>query len=294
MHKERFHILVIMSVIMALALTSALAAQGQGIQNPWSVKIFGGGWSSSNGDVRTFLLAYDRFYQQWAEAYGYTKTGSLDWPGAGGAIGGEIARQFSSRISAGLAVERLAKSHSGFFELGSGGSDRMEMTMTAVSVAAFGRYALPVTKSVSVSLTAGFGPLFGSLDQTHDSRLEGEGVLVNGRFNAMGFTAQTDLGLEWKLGSMLALHLEGGYRLASLPDWSGEDVHDWGDGSARHSGSLYYVDMQIDTERVPSVYYPGLILEDPLLGTRVVDYRKFKADFTGFCFRLGLCFRFGL
>jgi len=290
MRKKRF----LVSAIMALVLTSALAAQEEGIRNPWSVKIFGGAWFSSNGDVRTYVLAFDRYFQQWSAAYGFAKSGSLDWPRSGGAFGGEIARMFSSRVSAGLAFERFSKSHSSSIAIDSGRTDRMEMTMTAVSVTAFGRYAVPLAKAASITLKAGLGALFGSLDQNLDSRMVGEGnVLVNGRFNASGFIGQTGLGLEWKLSPWLALSLEGGYRFASLSNWSGDDVHDWGFGSAKHSGPLYYVDMQIDTERIPSVYYPGLILGDPTIGTGVVAYRRFKADFSGFHLQAGLLFRFG-
>lgn len=289
MRKKRF----LTSAIIALVLTSALAAQGEEARNSWSVKIFGGGWFGRNGDIRTFLQEYDRYFQQWAEAYGADHSGSLDWPGAGVAFGGEIARMFSSRIGAGLAVERLSKSSSGNLEVGSG-TDRIDMNLTALSVTAFGRYAVPLSKAASIDLKAGAGVLFGSLDQTVDSRIsDGGGVLVNGNFDAAGFVGQTTLGLEWKLSPWFALSLEGGYRLASLSNWSGEDVHDWGTGSAAHSGALYYVEMQMDTERIPSVYYPSLILGDPTLGTRVVAYRRFKADFSGFHFQAGLVFRFG-
>ncbi len=284
------HILV--TGIMILALSASLFGQSEEIQNPWSVKVFGGGWFGRNGDVRTYVLAYDRFFEQWSQAYGYSKTGGLDWPGAGGAFGGEIARRFSSRASAGLDLEIFSKSHSGSFDMGSGRSDRMDLTIAAVSVTAFGDYAWPVTKALSVTLKAGLGALFGSLDQTLDSRTADLGrVLVKAQFNAAGFAGQAGIGLEWKLSARLALSLEGGYRLASLSKWSGEDVHDWGTGSARHSGTLYYVDIQIDSDRIPTVYYPGLLLGDSSLATQGVASRLFKADFSGFYCHAGLLVR---
>jgi len=97
-------------VILVLAITSNLA--GADIRYPWSVQGLGGAWFGPNGDVRTFLVAYDRYAQRFADAYGATKSGSMTWPSTGVAFGGELTRRISSRLRAGLAVEWLSKSAS--------------------------------------------------------------------------------------------------------------------------------------------------------------------------------------
>jgi len=280
-------------LMLALVLVAAPAAKGEGAPNPWHIALFGGGWLGQNGDIGTYWRAYDRFFSKWAEAYGAMKSGSLSWPDAGAAFGGEIGRALSSRLSLGLAVERLSKKEAGSFIVGSR-TDQMEMTLSAFSVSASGRYAVPLTKHVSLTFRAELGALFGSLNQRLDSRMtDGGGVLVTADFDATGFTGLTGIGLDWILGPRFSLQCEAGYRVASLSNWSGTDLHDWGDGSQGHEGALYYVDQRIDTERIPAVYYPGLILGDPSMGTGMVAYRAFKADFSGFRFQVGLAYRFG-
>jgi hypothetical protein len=283
-----------LSWMMIAAVLATVPAVRAGENRPsWGLKLLGGAWFGPNGDVRTYWRAYDQYYQSWADAHGYAKSGAWDWPGPGSAFGGEISRSLGSRLSLGLAVERLSKNHAGSFSLGNGESDRLEMKLSAVSAMAIGRYSLPLRKDVSLFFQGGVGALFASLDRTLETGLgNGLGVLVTGGFNASGFTGRAGAGLEWSFGSQFALQLEGGYRLAALTNWSGDDVHDWGTGTARHNGTVYYVNMQLDPEKLPAVYYPDLILGDPTLGTRVVAFRKFKADFTGFCLRLGALFRF--
>lgn len=288
MCKKRFLIYGLLAVV----LMSAPALRAEEIRNPWSIKIFGGGLFGANGDIRAYWLAYDEYFSRWAEAYGYTKSGSLDWPGAGMTFGGEIARSFSSRLSAGLAVGQFSKRRVGSFSLSSGETDKLDMTFSATSVVVFGGYDLPLMKAVSLYFKAGLGTLFGSLDTTLDVRMADlGGVLVTARYKATGFVGQGGAGLEWKLAPRLALHLEGGYMFAPLSDWTGDDLHDWGTGSLRHNGTLYYVEMQHDTERIPTLYYPGLILGNPMEGTRVVGYREFKSDLSGLYFLAGLLFR---
>jgi hypothetical protein len=289
---------VILGLVVS-ALISAAAAREEENRNLWNVTLFGGGSFGQNGDAGLFIHAYDRYYQILAEAYGYSKSGSLDWPGAGLAFGGEIGYSLSSRLSVGLVVERLVKKEEGSFDLGSGDSHAMEMTLSAVSVSASGRYAVPLAKAVAVFFRARLGAIFGSIDRTLDRQEPNTSrprLQIEADYSATGLTGQAGLGLEWDLSSRLSLQIEGGYRTASLPNWSGNSTYQntWGNESVteRASGHLYYDEVPRDTERIPTILHPSLTLGAPE-GHVPTTRRDFKADVTGFCCQLGLTFRFG-
>jgi hypothetical protein len=199
-----------------------------------------------------------------------------------------------------VTVERLAKKEEGSFSLGSGDSHAMEVMLSAMSVCASGRFAVPVTKAGAIFFRARMGVLFGSIARTLD-RLEPNAprprVLIEADYSAMGLTGQAGLGLEWGLIPQLSLQIEGGYRIASLPKWSGNATYQntWGADTVieRASGHLYYDESPRDTERIPTLLHPSLVLGTPE-GHVPTARRDFKADFTGFCFKAGIVFRFGL
>jgi len=282
--------------LIVLVLASTAAAQGEEKRHSWNFALFGGGWSGQNGDVGNFVQAYDRYFQKWAEAYGCSKSDSLSWPGAGAEFGGEIGYSLSSRLSIGVAVERLSKKWEGAFRLGSDWSHSMEMGTSALSISVLGRYRAPLTKAASIVFRAGIGTLSGSLDRALERRMPEPfvNILLTADYSATGLTGQAGIGLEWDLAPRIALQLEGGYRLASLSKWSGDQRVEWDNGeSERSSGDLNYAEAQIDRERVSTVTHPSLVLGDPLEHGGTLSYRAFKADFSGFCFKAGFVFHIG-
>ena len=296
--QNRIHGRVILGLVVSVLISTA-AVRGESSRNLWNVTLFGGGSFGQNGDAGIFIQAYDRYYRSWADAYGYTKTGSLNWPGAGLVFGGEIGYSLSSRLGVGLAVERLAKKEEGSFSLGSGDSHAMEVMLSAMSVSASGRYAVPLTKAGAIFFRVRLGAIFGSLARTLDRQEPAAPrplLQVEADYSATGLAGQAGLGLEWELTPQLSLQIEGGYRIASLPKWSGNATYQntWGTDTVteRASGHLYYEETQWDTERIPTIYHPSLTLGTPE-GHVWTIRRDFKADFTGFCCQLGFTFRFG-
>ena len=288
--------------LFIIVLAAFANARGESKPHSWNVALFGGGIFGRNGDAGTFIREYDRYYQTMAEAYGSSKSGTLNWPGAGMEFGAEIGYSLSSRLSVGMAVERLSKKMEGSFTLGlwtgdnlnSGTSHFMEMTLSATSISAFGRYSMPLAKAVSIVYRAGFGILSGSLDRVLMRRypdISDEWALT-GEYSASGMTGQAGVGLTWDLTPRIALQLEGGYRLASLSNWSGKNTYTWGPETDETRGDLNYLEIQGD-ERNPAVYHPSLAVGDPNIVLGVVSYQACKTGFTGLFFKAGFVVRFG-
>ena len=217
-------------------------------------------------------------------------------------FGAEIGYSLSSRLSVGLAVERLSKKMEGSFTLGSwtggnlmsGTSHFMEMTLSATSISAFGRYTMPLAKAVSIVFRAGFGILSGSLDRVLIRRypeISDEWALT-GEYSASGMTGQAGVGLTWDLTPRIALQLEGGYRLASLSNWSGKNTNVMGPETQFTNGDLSYLELPGD-ERNPTVYHPSLSVGDPNLYHGLVSYRACQTGFSGFFLKAGVAVRFG-
>jgi hypothetical protein len=287
-------------VILMMALVSA--ARGENKRPSWNVALFGGGIFGRNGDAGMFIREYDRYYQTMAEAYQTTKSGSLNWPGIGTEFGAEIGYSLSPRLSVGVAVERLSKNMEGSFTLGSWAGDHlmsgtahaMEMTLSATSISVFGCYSLPLAKAVSIAGRAGFGILSGTLDRVLLRRYPdiSDEWMLTGEYSASGLTGQAGLGVMWDLSRQFALHFEGGYRLASLSNWSGRNTYAMGPESEFTGGDLNYLELQGD-ERNPAVYHPSLAVGDPNIILGLVSSRACKTGFTGFFFKAGFVVRFG-
>ena len=288
-------------VLFIFIFSSVVFTRAEDKRHSWNVVLSGGGFLGHNGDAGTFIQEYDRYYRTLAQAYGTSISGSLNWPGAGMEFGAEIGYSFSSRLSVGVAVERLSKKMEGSFLLGSGmdhymnGTNHfMDMTLSAVSVSATGRYAVPLTKTVSIVSRAGIGVLFGSLDRVLVRRFPniGDEWILTGEYTASGLTGQVGLALIWDLMPQIAFQLDGGYRLAALSNWSGKNSRVQGPEFEETSGNLYYLELQGD-DRNPTVYHPSLSTGDPALYQDTVSYRACQAGFTGFCLKAGIVVRFG-
>ena len=279
--------------LMILALTVVSAARGENKPRSWNIALFGAGIFGNNGDAGKFVREYDRYYQTWAEANNAPKSGSLNWPGAGMAFGGEIGYSLSSRLDVGLAVERLSKKMEGSFSDVVRTAHFMEMTMSALSISAMGRYSMPLTDTISIFGRAGFGLLFGSLDRVLMREYPdiSDEWLLTGDYSASGMTGQAGLGLTWDLTPRIALQIETGYRLASLSNWTGKNTYTWGPESESLSGDLYYLELR--NELNPAVYHPSLSVGDPNINLGMVSYRACQAGFTGFLLKAGFIVRFG-
>jgi len=292
--QNRIHGGVILGLVV-LALISAAAARGENRPLSWNATLFGGGILGHNGDAGRFIREYERYYQTWAEAYQTSKSGSLDWPGIGMEFGGEIGYALSSRLKAGLAIERLSKKMEDSLALGSGTTHFMDMKMSALSISALGSYSVPLTQAVSIAFRAGLGVLFGSWDRVLRRQFPntGDEQVITGEYSASGMTGQASFGLTWDLTPRIALQLEGGYRLAPLSNWSGKNTYTMGPQTEETRGDLNYLELQGD-ERNPAVYHPSLAVGDPHIVQGLVTYQACKAGFSGFRLKAGFVVRFGL
>jgi len=284
---------IILSLLGLLLLARPVLAE-EGL-SPMSVKLSLGAGFGSDGDFGAFVNDFEDFSKYLAAVMGMNKSGKVQWPTMGNALGAEFILGVSSRFGLGLGIGSLTKSEKSTIELGSypflalEGNFDFKLSSTSLILSAY--YLYPLTARVAVTLKGGPG-YFWSRGQYVISALgSGVDLTINGdiKDRAMGF--QGSLGVEFKISDHISLFAEGSGRLVKFSNWQGDETEvDNGITSTAVAAPVWHV-----TEAYSGlgVYFNSIYFGPEPHYPSFKDVRRFEVDLSGLAIQLGIRIGFG-
>jgi opacity protein-like surface antigen len=282
---------IILSLLGFLLLARpGLAAEGL---SPLSVKLSLGASFGSDGDYGAFVNDFENFSKYFAAVLGANKSGKLEWPRMGNALGAELIWGVSRRFGLGLGIGSLTKSEKSTIELEPYsflvGNFDFKLSSTALTLSAY--YLYPLTAKVAVILKGGPGYFWGRGRYIMSVLGSGDDQTFNGdiRDRALGF--QGSLGLEFKISNHISLFAEGSGRLVKLSNWQGDQtVADHGISRTITSAPVWHMTEQYSGL---GVFFNSIYFGPEPHGPSVKDVRRFEVDLSGLAIQLGVRIGFG-
>jgi len=288
------NVIILSLLVLGLLLLAGPVLAEEGL-NPLSIKLSLGAGLSSDGDFGAFVNDFESFTSYLAAVTGLEKSGELEWPMLGNALGAEFIWGVSKRFGLGLGVGSLTKSEKSALGLGLGpnlfieGDLDFKLSSTALTLSAY--YFRPLTTRVAVILKGGPG-YFWSRGQYVMSVLgSGENNTLNGdiKDRALGF--QGSLGVEFKISDHISLFAEGSGRLVKFSNWQGDETEvDNGAISTAVAAPVWHVTEDYSNL---GVYYNSICLGQEPHNPALKDARRFEVDLSGIVFQLGVRIGFG-
>jgi len=273
---------------LLVLLLSAPPLPAAGLWGRLQVKISGGIITSGDGDIAGIIRGMEDYHRDLATMWGKTKTGALDWPREGWALGGEVEMALTRRVGLCLSLDSFLKNKDASLRLTP--DPWMAVTghcrVSAAFLSLSGVYRFPLDESAQVFLKG--GPSFAWMGNEVEYRLEsGNGWWEEktAGIRDAAFGLQAGAGVEYRISKTLSLTAEGLWRWTKFSSWTGEYDRVNSDGRTDHiSGPVWLEEVMWQTGK----YYPEAVIgnKDVPHPTRTV--RAFQVGFSGLVFKVGL------
>ena len=289
----------ILSVSLWTFFTLAGFSMGKDQSHKFSLKLTGGYGTMAVCDLNAVIEGQDSYFNDYVALLGLAKEGKLKKLNWGIDLDGEFILNLTENFGIGIGAGYIRRSNDSIASLKQESfksAYSIEPELTTIPVHASIYFFYPVAHSLNVYINGGMGYYWGKFSVTYrlDAETVGEAPVwmeSKSQGNDQGFGFHGGAGIEFNIGSSLALFAEGRGRYCKLKRWEGDETWKDSDGwTDKISGTWWYYEM-LDSDL--GKWFPLIeAVEDRPSGSDIRNARKFEADLSGVSLRIGLRIKF--